>query len=82
MRDQDSQPYKTAGKVTFLCIFIFLVGKLEDKGFCCGFFQEINKRTVNHNCIRTVKVLTEYKMSEYSHYGESVLFPFYSRITT
>jgi len=40
-------------------------------------FQEINKRTVNHNSIRTIKVLTEYKMSKYSYYWESVLFSFY-----
>jgi len=31
-------------------------------------FQEINKRTANNNCIRTIKVLTEYKMSKYNHY--------------
>jgi len=34
--DQVSHPYKTAGKITFLCILIFKCfdSKLEDKGFC------------------------------------------------
>jgi hypothetical protein len=81
MRDQASQAYKTAGKVTFLCIVIFLLAnwKTNDSAMV---FQEINKRTANRNCIRTIKVLTECKMSKYSHYGQSVLFSFYLRITT
>ena len=34
--DQVSHPYKTTGKITFLCILIFklLDSKLEDKRFC------------------------------------------------
>ena len=36
VKDQASHPYKTTGKITFLCllIFIFLGSKLEDKRFC------------------------------------------------
>ena len=34
--EQVSHPYKTTGKITFLCtlVFIFLDSKLEDKRFC------------------------------------------------
>jgi hypothetical protein len=34
--DQVSHPYNTTGKITALCIliFIFFDSKLEDKGFC------------------------------------------------
>jgi hypothetical protein len=81
MRNKDSQPYKTAGKVTFLCNFILWLANWKTKDSAVV-FQESNRRTVNHNCIWTTKVLTKYKMCKYYYYWQSVLLSVCLRITT